>query len=34
LQCLSVEYYPDKVYPINIPAADISPGLAQRILAV
>jgi hypothetical protein len=33
LQCLNVEYDPEKVYPINIPAMDISPGLAQRIVS-
>jgi hypothetical protein len=32
LQCLSVEYDPEKVYPINIPATDISPGLAERTI--
>jgi hypothetical protein len=29
LDCLSVEYDPEMVYPINIPKTDVSPALAK-----
>jgi hypothetical protein len=30
LQWLNVEYDPQKMYPINIPVTDLTPGLAKR----